>query len=809
MLAPRSNLLRVLCLPSCSAASAVPVAVRSLLAALPLLHSLALPGTEWEAGAGSESHQSLCVLDLSGSRDHGVDFVAYSLLRWLPSLRRLAIPVPRSVISLTDSSTSIVPKNSADFQSEHAVATLMPVLACISSCNPALEELYLGLGFPIMPFGTALESGRGSNYPGAALRLFVEPAVSLLLAPAAKDLSPHAQVIAPPELLSNGTPISSLESLEWRIRHSPVLLDPYSACLWNACMPIVRPLVIPFVLEARLGESRCRSLLRRGALPSLPLFPLDPAQCASGLECLPAAWLQSLQRQLDCVGLPAQELAQLLCGCSAIALAVACRNWPILLLCLQYSSLGLQLEQLLEGCRLRLRHAPSDSAAVFLSDMFQFLLEQRDAIGSDLLRLALLVSESTEVASDPALLAASRTTLKLLFQAGILPENGCSETNCSRSQCRPHIFLTRRIELWRLLMRFGAKLSVYESQLSKRTLLHVKLLEKDVAAVYFILNHHGTLHPSFEPVTVLLDSLSPHSPDDSDKAAQILSIFMQEGIRPKQKVELESVLALKSLPMFEVLFRQDWLLMPHQVQLSRLEENQQIDAQLLVLIASCFNISDSFMLTLWSSLGLSRGYTAAPQGAPTQSLHSSFLLAPGSSILHAAAAICFRKPVFRFLVRQCGLSLRKRNSRQESPFLVACKASNMEAIKSLVYYSSKAAPHLAKGSTPSEDRRPEERKAELFAERDQEGNSALHLAVLSLSYSIVEFLCTEGFPIDCLNSAGQTPLDLCVAAATAADEALWETNTGMYNLLAAHYKLQKGELPVAHQAVTDSKCALS
>jgi hypothetical protein len=785
---PRAQYIRSLSFPGCSTPH--PIEIRPLLAILPNLIHLALPETSWDIGEAKESHLSLKSLDISGSDAESAHRAVSQLLHHTPYLRRLVV-------------SEISPMN------EDTISAF--TWTCRSVC-PLITTISLGYGSPALPLQLAtLDSLSVSD----TIEVFVDAKLAEALA-----CVDGGFIVRPVPSWA------SLPSASDALDLFPHVYDCESSGALNSPVMGLRPLAFLFIWELCLSFSCASRLIELGASPFLPLFVSDRTRCAAALAALPTEQRSHLATRLR---LPPDTsptlLSEMIAGTSGISLAVSCGRWDILSLFFSCDMGQLSLfDHCLAGCQLI---AKLPQHGVVAGSLFRNLAKS-ETLRLDLLRLALLYFENTSVWQSESDLEVARDILSMLISAGNAPrsepKNGLSAishpSELSREPGLPHLFYTSRPALWQILIASGADLNAVDCAQSKRTLLHWRIAAHDVAAVYFLLNNQAYVHDSFDPVTILIESLNPHD-DEAHNAAKILSILMQEGIRPRQKLSLEDVLALKSLAVFDVLLKQDWIAVPATLQPSpQADVGRRLPVQLMVLIASCFNISDDFMYTIWSGLGLSRGFVSDALVPCEQSLHTASLVAESSNLLHVAAVICWRKSIFRFLIKQCGIPPNQRNSRQETPFLLSCRASNMDAVKAIVYYVSKQLQgSVVVPATPGEGDRlpvhlprlPElgEAKSLLFAQRDEDGNSGLHLAVLSLSYSIVEFLCSEGFMIDCTNNDGKTPIDLCVASA-AADEALFEKNTGMFNLLSAHYKLQKGTMPpVHHTEHANHRCAVS
>eukprot|EP01122_Echinamoeba_exundans_P012769 TRINITY_DN5425_c0_g1_i1.p1 TRINITY_DN5425_c0_g1~~TRINITY_DN5425_c0_g1_i1.p1 ORF type:complete len:872 (-),score=76.87 TRINITY_DN5425_c0_g1_i1:121-2736(-) len=777
-LLPRAQYIRSLSFAGCDTPH--PIAIRPLLASLPNLLHLALPSTAWEIGEATESHLSLKSVDLSGSDADSAHLAVTQLLHHTPYLRRLVV-------------SEISPINN------DAISAF--VWTCRSVC-PLISVISLGYGSPALPLQL-----------DAVDALTVSDTIEVFLRP---------ELVVSLSCVDGGFVVKPVPcwapSLDARRLHETLDLFPRifdcDSGDWNLPVKGLRPMTLLFTWEQTLAYSCARRFIELGASPFLNLLPSDRMSSGLALESLPPLHLSHLAQHLR---LPPDtshlRLSEYLSGTSAFSLAVGCGDWDIVSLFLDCDRRRVSLfDQCLAGCHLI---ASLPCQLEMITSFFRNLAAM-ESLDLDVLRLALLYFENPQVWQGENDIQAAQNILEMLFSSGHTPRSEPRSDHLSvthptglwKEPGLPHLFYTSRTALWQTLVASGADLNGVDCATTKRTLLHWRIAAHDVAAVYFLLNNQASVDPSFDPVTVLIESLNPHD-DEAHNAAKILSILMQEGIRPRQKLSLEDVLALKSCAIFDVLLKQDWISMPVMLQPSpQGESGRRLPAQLMVLIASCFNISDDFMYTIWSGLGLSRGFLSDALDPSEQSLHTASMLADSSNLLHVAAIVCWRKSIFRFLIKQCAIPPNQRNSRQETPFLLACRASNMDAVKAIVYYVSKQMEgSAAVPNTPGQgDRLPAhlprlpelgEAKSVLFAQCDQDGNSGLHLAVSSLSYSIVEFLCSEGFPIDSVNNDGKTPIDLCVASA-AADEALFETNTGMLNLLAAHHKLQKGTMPSIH-----------
>lgn len=574
----------------------------------------------------------------------------------------------------------------------------------------------------------------------------------------------------------------------------------FEAARLNSMVAGCRSLALPLLGDVHTRHLSIQELIDEGVAPHLPIFPADKSECERFLRFCPE---DAMLRWAHHLGTSeTYEIASLLCGRSAVALCAAQSDWSsfgLLITACNLSHLDLLMKDTVD-LLLHLPHPKRRCWSAFAT------LRSLPLQSVDLLRLVLVSSDRVSECVDSKVDVVAQHLIKKLLSTGetLRNESSCRAphphpSNLWQSAGLPHLFYTNRIEIWTFLVGLGADLNAVDSNSTLRTLLHVRIVEHDLMRVYFLLNNQARVHKSIDVVRLLFNSMQ--CCENLSSGLDLLGLLITDGFRPWSKFDLEDVLVLKSMRLFETLLRQDWIALPAALAVGSLD--RVLPTQTMVLIASSFNISDDYTLLLWSGLGLSRGFLTST--SPSHASHHSIaLISDYCSILHVAAAVCWNKSTFRFLIRQCRLSINQRNCREETPFLVACKASNVEAVKALIYYKTKEiSGDTSTKSFEKDERFPEHvesreaAKAALFGEKDCDGNSGLHLAVASLSYAIVEFLCSENFDIDSKNSTGKTPVDICIEAETCPTTV--ERSSSMYNLLSAHYKLQKGHLPASLQ----------
>jgi hypothetical protein len=263
-------------------------------------------------------------------------------------------------------------------------------------------------------------------------------------------------------------------------------------------------------------------------------------------------------------------------------------------------------------------------------------------------------------------------------------------------------------------------------------------------------------------------------------------MFINEGMLPHDKFPIELVLSTKSVSIFKLLTQKEWVTLPS---FTDDKKKQHLPEHVMILMLSCFNHSPDFFQPIWETFKLGTAVTVKERpGDPDHPADIS----DGSTLLHVACHVSWKKDVFRFLIMEKGLDMHARNARDETPFLVACKAANLAAVRWLLYFQVKSdarsrislSPVNEHGSTEAssssgsdtnmpegpllvarkprrnnKQRHPEDNppplanteeavraKRVLFSEKDREGNTGLHLAVDALSFGYVKnnhLICPE------------------------------------------------------------------